>query len=140
MQAMIRAGIAGIVCITTVSCAVAADFYRGKTLNIVVGFSAGGGYDMTARLYQRHLTRFLAGNPTVVVNNMSGAGSVVAATNLFNVTPQDGTRLGIIAGGAVIEPLLNSQAQYDARKFHWIGGRSVEPSITRRRSRRCRTQ
>jgi tripartite-type tricarboxylate transporter receptor subunit TctC len=109
--------------------AAAADFYLGKVLTIIVGFSAGGGYDMTARLYARHMGRHIPGNPTIVVSNMPGAGSVVATTNLFSSGPQDGTRLGIVAGGAVIEPLLGTQAKYDARKFQWIGGRSVEPSI-----------
>ena len=107
----------------------AADFYQGKTLTIIVGFSVGGGYDMTARLYSRHYSRHLPGNPQVVVSNMPGAGSVVAATNLYGAQPQDGTRIGIVAGGAVIEPLLGAQAKYDARKLQWIGGRSVEPSI-----------
>jgi tripartite-type tricarboxylate transporter receptor subunit TctC len=109
--------------------AVAADFYQNKTITIIVGFSSGGGYDTTARLYQRHLGRHIPGNPTIVVSNMPGAGSVVAAANLFGLGPQDGTRLGIVSGGAVIEPLLGTQAKYDARKFKWIGGRSVEPSI-----------
>ena len=107
----------------------AADFYQGKTITIIVGFSSGGGYDTTARLYQRHMGRHIPGNPTIVVSNMPGAGSVVATANLFGLGPQDGTRLGIVSGGAVIEPLLGTQAKYDARKFKWIGGRSVEPSI-----------
>src|SRR5437868_2876043 len=80
----------------------AADFYQGKQVTIVVGFTAGGGYDMTARLYARHLGRHLAGNPAVIVANMPGAGSAVAAASLFSAPPQDGTRLGIVAGGAVI--------------------------------------
>ena len=109
--------------------AAAADFYQGKTLTIIVGFTAGGGYDLTARLYARHWDRHIAGNPSVVVSNMPGAGSAVAATSLYSATPQDGSRVGIIAGGAVIEPLLGQQAKYDARKFQWIGGRSTEPSV-----------
>lgn len=107
----------------------AADFYGGKTITIIVGFTAGGGYDITARLYARHWSRFIPGHPTIVVSNMPGAGSAVAATSLYTATPQDGTRLGVIAGGAVIDPLLGSQARYDARKFHWIGGRAPEPSV-----------
>jgi tripartite-type tricarboxylate transporter receptor subunit TctC len=108
----------------------AADFYQGKQVTIVVGFSVGGGYDVTARLYSRHLGRHLAGHPTIIVSNMPGAGSAMAATSLASAPPQDGTRLGIIAGGAVIEPLFGGQqARYDARKFHWIGGRSTEPSV-----------
>jgi tripartite-type tricarboxylate transporter receptor subunit TctC len=106
------------------------DFYRGKQVTIVVGFSAGGGYDLTARLYARHFGRHIPGNPAVIVANMPGAGSAVAAATLANTPPQDGTRLGFIAGGAVLDPLLGSaQARYDARTFHWIGGRSNEPSV-----------
>jgi tripartite-type tricarboxylate transporter receptor subunit TctC len=106
------------------------DFYRGKQITIVVGFSAGGGYDLTARLYARHFGRHIPGNPSVVVANMPGAGSAVAAATLANTPPQDGTRLGFIAGGAVLDPLLGgAQARYDARQFHWIGGRSNEPSV-----------
>ena len=107
----------------------AADFYQGKTVTIIVGFTAGGGYDITARLYARHWGRFIPGNPAIVVSNMPGAGSAIAATSLYSAMPQDGTRVGIIAGGAVIEPLLGQQAKYDARKFQWIGGRSNEPSV-----------
>lgn len=101
------------------------DFYRGKQITIVVGFSAGGTYDATARLFARFLGRHLAGNPTVIVRNQPGAGSLVATTNLFNTAPRDGTTLGVIGGGTVLEPLLgNPQARYDARQFAWIGSRS----------------
>ncbi|MFZ2064957.1 MAG: hypothetical protein WAV27_03150, partial [Xanthobacteraceae bacterium] len=101
------------------------DFYRGKQITILVGFSAGGTYDATARLFARHLGRHLAGNPTVIVQNMPGAGSMVATMNLFHTAPEDGTTLGVIGGGTVIEPLLgNPQAKYDTRQFAWIGGRS----------------
>ena len=103
----------------------AADFYQGKQITIIVGFSAGGTYDATARLFARFLGKHLAGNPTVIVRNMPGAGSMVATTNLFNTAPRDGTTLGVIGGGTVLEPLLgNPQAKYDARQFAWIGGRS----------------
>src|SRR5258707_9833598 len=82
----------------------AADFYQGKQVTLAVGFSAGGGYDATARLYSRHFGRHIPGNPSVIVANMPGAGSVVAAATLYNGPPQDGTRLGIVAGGAVLRP------------------------------------
>jgi tripartite-type tricarboxylate transporter receptor subunit TctC len=103
----------------------AENFYQGRQITIVVGFSAGGTYDATARLLARFLGKHLAGNPTVIVRNMPGAGSLVATTNLFNTAPRDGTTLGVIGGGTVLEPLLgNPQAKYDARQFTWIGGRS----------------
>jgi tripartite-type tricarboxylate transporter receptor subunit TctC len=101
------------------------DFYRGKQVTIDVGFTAGGTYDASGRLFARFLEKHLAGNPTVIVRNMPGAGSLVAASNLFNTAPQDGTTLGVIGGGTVLESLLgNPQAKYDARKFAWIGGLS----------------
>jgi tripartite-type tricarboxylate transporter receptor subunit TctC len=101
------------------------DFYQGKQVTIVVGFSAGGTYDATARLFARFLGKHLAGNPTVIVRNMPGAGSLVATVNLYNSAPKDGTTLGVVGGGTVLEPLLgNPQARYDARQFAWIGGRS----------------
>ena len=103
----------------------AADFYAGKTITIVVGFSAGGVYDQMARLYARHLGHFLPGNPTVVVQNQPGAGSLVTANNLARLWAGDPTRLGIIGSGSVWQPILgDKQAQYDPRSFAWIGGRT----------------
>jgi len=103
----------------------AADFYQGKQITIVVGFTTGGTYDQTARLFSRYLGRHLAGNPSVIVRNMPGSGSLVAALHLYNAAPKDGTTLGVVGGGTVLEPLLgNPQAKYDPRRFGWIGGRS----------------
>jgi tripartite-type tricarboxylate transporter receptor subunit TctC len=105
----------------------AADFYQGKQVTIVVGFSAAGTYDATARLFARHLGKHLAGKPTVIVRNMPGAGSLVAANSLYSSLPKDGTTLGVVGGGIVLEPLLNNpQAGYDARRFNWIGGRTPD--------------
>ena len=105
--------------------AAAADFYQGKQVTIVVGFTPGGTYDLTARLYARHIGRYLPGKPSVLVQNMPGAGSLVAAANLYNVAPKDGTTLGVVGGGTVIEPLVGTaQGKYDARRFTWIGGRT----------------
>jgi tripartite-type tricarboxylate transporter receptor subunit TctC len=107
------------------SAAGAADFYQGKQITIVAGFSAGGTYDASARLFARFLGKHLAGNPSVIVRNMPGAGSLVAASYLNDAAPRDGTTLGVIGGGTVLEPLLgNPQAKYDARRFAWIGGLS----------------
>ena len=105
----------------------AADFYQGKQVTIVVGFSAAGTYDATARLFARHLGKHLAGKPTVIVRNMPGAGSLVATNSLYSSLPKDGTTLGVVGGGIVLEPLLNNpQATYDARRFNWIGGRTPD--------------
>ena len=105
----------------------AQPFYQGKQITIVVGFTTGGTYDATARLFARHLGKHLAGNPSVIVRNMPGSGSLVATLNLYNAAPKDGTTLGVVGGGIVIEPLLgNPQAKYDARRFNWIGGRTKD--------------
>ena len=115
---------AGITCVQTgpAHAQVAAE---GRPLSIVVGFTPGGTYDAMARLYARHLPRFLAGQPTVIVRNMPGAGSLVAANHLYNAAPKDGTTLGIVGGNVALEPLLDpAKSSYDARRFAWIGGRS----------------
>ncbi len=103
----------------------AAEFYQGKQVTIVVGFSSGGTYDATARLFARHLGKYLPGKPTVIVRNMPGAGSLIAAKSLHSSLPKDGTTIGVVGGGVVLEPLLgNPQATYDPRRFNWIGGRT----------------
>ncbi len=103
----------------------AADFYQGKQVTIVVGFTSAGTYDATARLFARHLGKYLPGKPPVIVRNMPGAGSLIATNSLYSSLPKDGTTLGVIGGGVVLEPLLgNPQATYDPRRFNWIGGRT----------------
>jgi tripartite-type tricarboxylate transporter receptor subunit TctC len=105
----------------------AAPFYQGKQITIMVGFTTGGTYDATARLFARHLGKHLPGNPSVIVRNMPGSGSLVATLHLYNAAPKDGTTLGVVGGGVVLEPLLgNAQAAYDARRLNWIGGRTKD--------------
>jgi tripartite-type tricarboxylate transporter receptor subunit TctC len=108
----------------------AAEFYRGRTVSLVVGFNPGGGADTYARLIARHLGKHVAGNPTVVVRNMQGAGSVVAANHIYNVSPKDGTELGLFAGNITIDPLMGgTQHKYDARRFGWIGAPSSDSNV-----------
>lgn len=103
----------------------AAEFYQGKQITIVVGFSSAGTYDATARLFARHLGKHLPGKPNVIVRNQPGAGSLIATNSLYTSAPKDGTTLGVIGGGVVLEPMLgNPQANYDPRRFNWIGGRT----------------
>ena len=105
--------------------ATAQGAFEGRQISIVVGFTPGGTYDAMARLYARHLVKYLPGKPTAVVRNMPGAGSLVAATHVYSAAPKDGTTLGIVGGNVAIEPLLDpDKARYDSRKFAWIGGRS----------------
>jgi tripartite-type tricarboxylate transporter receptor subunit TctC len=114
----------------TVSAQDADAFYRGKTINLIAGFNPGGGADTYARLVARHLGRHVAGNPTVVVRNMQGAGSVIAANYLFNVSPKDGLELGLFAGNIVIDPLIGgTQHKYDAAAFNWIGAPSSDSNV-----------
>lgn len=106
------------------------SFYRGRTATIVVGYSVGGGYDAYARVLARHLGKHIAGHPSVVVQNMPGAGSLRAANYIYNAAPKDGTMLGVFARGMAMEPLIGaSGANFDARKFAWIGSGTNEVSV-----------
>ena len=109
----------------------AADFYRGKTFTIVIGIANGGAYDLTARSFGRHMSKYLPGNPTVIVQNMPGANSVIAANYVYNQAPKDGT---VIWGGSrstVLEPLLgNGAAKFDVHKLHWLGSAGGEVAVT----------
>src|SRR5258708_657541 len=98
-----------------------ADFAR-KTITIYIGNTAGGTYDLMGRLVARHLGHFLPGNPTVVPDNMPGAGTLRAANHIFNVAPKDGSALGIVSETIAVEQALHNPAvQFDARKLAWIG-------------------
>ena len=110
-----------------------ADFYAGKTINVLIGFSAGGGYDIYARMLARYMGRFIPGNPKLVPQNMPGAGSLKAVNYLYGVAPKDGTAIGHFAPGVMFEPLLGRPSaeigQFEATKFNWIGNVSKEVSV-----------
>jgi tripartite-type tricarboxylate transporter receptor subunit TctC len=107
-----------------------ADFYRGKTVNIIVGYSAGGGYDVYARLMAPYLKKYLPGNPNIVTQNLEGAGSLKAANYIYNVAPKDGTAIGTFGRGLAMEPLIGTSAtQFDATKFTWIGSGTNELAV-----------
>ena len=102
--------------------AFANDFYKGKTINIIVGFAPGGGYDLNARLLARYWSKYISGTPTVIVQNQPGAGGVRAANYVYSAAPQDGTVVaGVNQGAAMFQLLDGKGAQYDASKFQWIG-------------------
>src|SRR6478672_4776678 len=82
------------------------DFYTGKTVNLVIGYAPGGGYDLYARTLARHITRHIPGNPNIVVQNMPGAGSLKAANFLYTIASKDGATFGGFSRGAPIDPLL----------------------------------
>jgi tripartite-type tricarboxylate transporter receptor subunit TctC len=103
------------------------QFYRGRTINIYVGSSAGGGYDTYGRLLARHFGRHIPGQPTIVVQNMPGAGSNKAASYLFNVAPKDGTAIAAIFPGAILQPLFgDTTVQHDPSKSIYLGSANAD--------------
>jgi tripartite-type tricarboxylate transporter receptor subunit TctC len=96
--------------------------FDGKTIRMVVGFSAGGGFDAYARAIGRHIGKHLPGKPTIIVENMPGAGSLIAANHVYNQAKPDGLTIGHFIGGVVVGQLLgNPAAKFDAQKFEWLG-------------------
>jgi len=104
------------------------DFYRGKTVSLLIGYSVGGGYDAYGRLLARHFGKHLPGNPNVVPQNMSGAGSLKAANYLYSVAPKDGSVIGTFSRSQGIAPLLD-KAEFDSTKFTWLGSVTDEVSL-----------
>ncbi|MGE5537742.1 MAG: Bug family tripartite tricarboxylate transporter substrate binding protein [Gemmatimonas sp.] len=107
-----------------------ADFYKGKTIQMIVGSDPGGGYDVYARLLSRHITRFVPGNPGIVVQNMPGAGSIKATNYVYNVAPQDGTV--ILAPNRTppfVQILGQPGPQFEARKINWLGSLNNEVGV-----------
>jgi len=98
------------------------EFYKGRQITLIVGFNPGGGYDVYARLMARHLPRFIPGTPTIIVKNMPGAASLIAANHIYNAAPKDGSELGMIAPSTAGEPIFGlTRAKFDGRRFSWIG-------------------
>jgi tripartite-type tricarboxylate transporter receptor subunit TctC len=103
-----------------------ADFYRGRTIQLIVGFGPGGGYDLFSRLIARHMSKFIPGEPAIVVQNMPGAAGLTSVNYLYSVAPKDGTVIGSIDRSAPLLGILgiNKSAQFDVRKFVWLGSSS----------------
>jgi tripartite-type tricarboxylate transporter receptor subunit TctC len=98
------------------------DFYRGKTIRIIVGFAAGGGFDTYSRAIARHMGKFIPGNPTFAVENMTGAGSLIAANHVYNAAKPDGLTIGHFIGGLIMQQVMGGPSiEFDARKFEMIG-------------------
>jgi tripartite-type tricarboxylate transporter receptor subunit TctC len=108
----------------------AAAFYSRKTVSIIVGSGAGGGFDTTARLVARHIGRHIPGTPTVIVVNMPGGGGLVAANYLFSVAPKDGTVIGLFHEAQVMNQLTGGEGvQFDLLKFNWLGSSYDDPNV-----------
>jgi tripartite-type tricarboxylate transporter receptor subunit TctC len=109
------------------------DLYKGKTLRIVVGSGAGGGYDIYARLLARYLDKALPGTPSIVVQNMEGAASLTATNWAFRIAPKDGTVILATANAVLLEPLYgNTAADFETTKFEWVGsiGKQQQVCVT----------
>ncbi|MBI1994604.1 MAG: hypothetical protein HYS67_09430 [Deltaproteobacteria bacterium] len=97
-------------------------FYKGKTIRIIVGFAAGGGFDTYSRVIARHMGKHIPGNPTIIVENMTGAGSLIAANHVYNIAKPDGLTVGHFIGGLFLGQVLGQKGvEFDARKFEYIG-------------------
>ena len=100
----------------------ASSFYEGKTIRLIVGASAGGGYDTYSRVIARHLGKHIAGNPTLVVENMPGAGTLISANYVYKVAKPDGLTIGHFIGGLILQQLLGKPGiEFDGRRFEYIG-------------------
>src|ERR1700731_3186962 len=104
------------------------DFYRGRTVTLTIGFSAGGGYDLYARLLARHLGKHIPGQPNVLPQNREGAGSQRATLYLYNAAPKDGSVIGTFSRSMVVAPLL-ANAPFDATRLSWLGSISSDVSV-----------
>ena len=106
------------------------DYFAGKTVRMIIGLGAGGGYDLWARMVTRHIGKHLPGNPTVIAQNMEGAGSFRAANHMQSVAPRDGTMIALIARDAPLGPITgNPGAQFEPTKFSWLGTTTTETNV-----------
>lgn len=107
-----------------------AEFYKGRNVELYIGYSVGGGYDLYARVLARHLGKHIPGNPGVIPKNMEGAGSLRLANWLYRVAPKDGSAIGTIGRGTGFDPVLGvSAAQFEGPKFTWLGSANDEVSV-----------
>ena len=135
-----RLTIAAVACLVAPAFAHAqssiADFYRGKTISLMVGASVGGGYDLVARLVASRLGAHIPGNPSIVVQNIPNAGGLVMANNLYNIAARDGTAIGLPSNAITLETRLKiltrggGNASFDVAKFNWLGTAARQPQVT----------
>ena len=98
------------------------NFYEGKTIRIIVGFSPGGGYDALARMLSRHMPKYIPGHPTILVENMTGAGSLLAANHIYKIAKPDGLTMGHFSGGFAFNQVMGQPGvEFDAQKFVYVG-------------------
>jgi tripartite-type tricarboxylate transporter receptor subunit TctC len=108
----------------------AGGFYKGKTLTLIVSDAAGGGYDIMARTVAKYLPSHLPGSPRIIVQNMPGAGGIVAMNYLYTTAPKDGTMIAAVDNNTPVEPLLGTpEAKYEATRFNWLGSPTIETGL-----------
>src|SRR5918997_799852 len=106
----------------TVAASAQNNFYEGKTIRVIVGFSPGGGYDALARMLSRHIPKYIPGNPTIVVENMTGAGSLLAANHVYKIAKPDGLTFGHFSGGFAFNQAMGQPGiELDTQKFVYVG-------------------
>ena len=123
----------GLMVLVVTTCAAAFaqdDFYRGKTIRIVVGYSAGGGFDTYSRAIARHLATHIPGKPAVIVENMPGAAGLVAANSIYRAGRPDGLTIVNFQGTQVMSQILGRNGvEFDARKYEWLGAPTRENAV-----------
>ena len=123
-------GILGSAAMTQVSAQSVADFYKGKQVDLLIGYTAGGGYDVYARMIARYIGNHIPGNPAIVPRNKPGAGSLLVANELYGISPKDGSVFGTFGRGNFLEALWgNPGAKFDPTKLSWIGSANNEVSV-----------
>ncbi len=120
---VVGAAIASAILAVAATPVLAQELYQGKTLTVLIGNTAGSGYDTYGRLIGKYMAQYLPGRPSVIAQNMPGAGSVKAADFMYSVAPKDGTVLGLVIPGALVDPLTSdpSKYRYDPTRFSYIG-------------------
>jgi tripartite-type tricarboxylate transporter receptor subunit TctC len=138
---MIKSALVGALMCSALACAQIANaqtastqsvsqFYKGKTINIIVGSDVGGGYDLTARTVARHLARHIPGEPAIVVQNRPGAGSIIASNYVYEIGPRDGTVIGAVQRPIPFQILFgDTGVRFDVRQMQWIGSPTKELGV-----------
>src|ERR1700704_1401756 len=122
--------VASLACTQMAQAQSVAQFYKGKTINIVVGSDVGGGYDLTARTVARHLSRHIPGEPAIIVQNRPGAGSIIASNYVYEIAPKDGTVIGAVQRPIPFQILFgDTGVRFDVRKMQWIGSTTSELGV-----------
>ena len=132
LQGVIGFAVASLAIVTAAAAAGAQDFYKDKRMTLIVGSAPGGGYDTFGRTTAKYWGEHIPGRPNIIVQNMTGAGSLVASNHIYNVSAKDGTVVGAVNPGIATDPLRSPDlAKFDARKFHWIGSplREIQTAV-----------